>query len=118
MQSMRHGGGISGKAERTTSTRNANRAEDTSPPAKPKLTEAWPQVWQLIRPRRWLLALGFVLMIINRICGLVLPCSSKPFVDGVLSKRHAHMCAADHRRGAEATAVPGQHFVRADAIAV
>jgi ABC-type multidrug transport system fused ATPase/permease subunit len=89
MQSMRHGGGISGRAERTTSTRNANRAGDTSLPAKPKLTEAWPQVWQLIRPRRWLLALGFVLMIINRICGLALPASTKFFVDNVLYRKQA-----------------------------
>jgi len=82
---------LSSKAERTTSVRNANRARDTSPPTKPKLIEAWPQVWQLIRPRRRLLAVGFVLMIINRFCGLVLPAASKPFVDGVLSKRHGHL---------------------------
>jgi subfamily B ATP-binding cassette protein MsbA len=82
---------LSSKAERTTSVRNANRARDTSPPPKPKLIEAWPQVWQLIRPRRRLLALGFVLMILNRFCGLVLPAASKPFVDGVLSKRQGHL---------------------------
>jgi subfamily B ATP-binding cassette protein MsbA len=87
MQSMRHGGGISGKAERTTSTRNANRAGDTGPPVKPKLADAWPHVWRLIRPRRGLLALGFVLMIINRVCGLALPASTKFFVDNVLYKK-------------------------------
>ena len=38
-----------------------------------------------------MLALGFVLMVINRFCGLVLPYSSKPFVDGVLSKRHGQL---------------------------
>jgi ABC-type multidrug transport system fused ATPase/permease subunit len=90
MQSMRPNN-FASKAERTTSVRNANRAGDTSPPAKPKLIEAWPQVWQLIRPRRGLLALGLVLMILNRICGLVLPAASKPFVDGVLSKRQGHL---------------------------
>jgi ABC-type multidrug transport system fused ATPase/permease subunit len=90
MQSMRPNN-LSTKAERTTSVRGAIRAGDTSQPAKPKLTKVWPHVWRLIRPRRWLLALGFVLMIINRFCGLVLPAASKPFVDGVLSKRHGQM---------------------------
>ncbi len=118
MQSMRHGGGISGRAERTTSPRNANRAGDTGPPAKPKLTEAWPQVWQLIRPRRWLLALGFVLMIINRICGLVLPAASKPFVDGVLSKRHGHLLLPIIAVVLTATADSGLHLVRAHAVAL
>ncbi len=101
MQSMRPNN-FSSKAERTSSVRNANRARDTSPPPKPKLADAWPHVWRLIRPRRWLLALGFVLMIINRVCGLVLPASSKPFVDGVLHKRQGHHAAAHHRCRADA----------------
>ncbi|HEX6495900.1 MAG TPA: ABC transporter ATP-binding protein [Acidobacteriaceae bacterium] len=82
---------FSGKAERTSSVRSANRARDASPPPKPKLADAWPHAWRLIRPRRALLALGFVLMIINRVCGLVLPAASKPFVDGVLHKRQEHL---------------------------
>jgi ABC-type multidrug transport system fused ATPase/permease subunit len=90
MATMRPGN-FAVKAERTTSARNANRASETGQIPKPKLTEAWPQVWQLIRPRRWLLAFGFVLMIINRICGLILPASSKPFVDGVLRHRQEHL---------------------------
>ena len=64
MQSMRPNN-FASKAERTTSVRNANRAGDTAPPAKPKLADAWPHAWRLIRPRRKLLGLGFVLMIIN-----------------------------------------------------
>jgi subfamily B ATP-binding cassette protein MsbA len=84
MQSMRPNN-FATKAERTTSVRNANRARDTAPPAKPKLADAWPHAWRLIRPRRGLLAVGFVLMVINRFCGLALPAASKPFVDGVLT---------------------------------
>jgi ABC-type multidrug transport system fused ATPase/permease subunit len=82
---------FSSKAERTSSVRSANRAGDSAPPAKPKLADAWPHVWRLMRPRRGLLALGFVLMIINRVCGLVLPASSKPFVDGVLHKQQERL---------------------------
>jgi ABC-type multidrug transport system fused ATPase/permease subunit len=55
-----------------------------------KRKNAWknlPDVWALIKPRRGLLALGFVLMAINRVSGLVLPASTKYFVDNVIGKR-------------------------------
>ncbi len=90
MQSMRPNN-FASKAERTTSVRNANRARDASPPPKPKLADAWPHAWRLIRPRRGLLAVGFVLMIINRFCGLALPAASKPFVDGVLTNHKGNL---------------------------
>ena len=41
-----------------------------------------------MRPRRGLLALGFLLMIINRVAALVLPYSTKFFIDTVISKHH------------------------------
>jgi len=41
-----------------------------------------------MRPRRWMLALGFVLMLINRIAGLVLPYSTKFLIDFVINKHH------------------------------
>jgi subfamily B ATP-binding cassette protein MsbA len=82
---------LSARAERTPSARNTLRAGDTSKPPKPKLTDAWPHAWRLIRPRRGLLALGLLLMIINRVCGLALPASSKYFVDDVLYKRQSNM---------------------------
>ena len=49
--------------------------------------KALPDVWALIKPRRGLLAMGFVLMAINRISGLVLPASTKFFVDNVVGKK-------------------------------
>jgi len=39
-----------------------------------------------MRPRRGLLALGFVLMVINKLAGFVLPFSSKFLIDNVVSK--------------------------------
>ena len=39
-------------------------------------------------PRRGLLALGFVLMAVNRLAGLVLPASSKRLIDDVIGKHH------------------------------
>jgi subfamily B ATP-binding cassette protein MsbA len=42
-----------------------------------------------MRPRRRLLALGFFLMVINRVTGLVLPASTKFLVDDVIGKHRA-----------------------------
>ena len=62
-------------------------------PPKPKgkpsehLRTAWPLLKELVRPRRGLIALGFLLMIINRVCGMVLPVSTKFLVDNVIGKQ-------------------------------
>jgi ABC-type multidrug transport system fused ATPase/permease subunit len=59
-------------------------------PSKPKRTTteqlrtALPLLMELVRPRRGLLALGMVLMVINRAAGLVLPISTKFLVDDVI----------------------------------
>jgi ABC-type multidrug transport system fused ATPase/permease subunit len=50
-----------------------------------------PMVWDLVRPRRALLTLGFALMVINRVSGLVLPYSTKFLIDNVIVKRHLEM---------------------------
>src|SRR3989441_4187446 len=65
-----------------------------SPAKSEKRKNAWknlPDVWALMKPRRGLLALGFVLMAINRLSGLVLPASTKYLVDNVISKRQIQM---------------------------
>jgi ABC-type multidrug transport system fused ATPase/permease subunit len=46
---------------------------------------------ELVRPRRGLLGLGFVLMIVNRVCGLVLPVSTRPFIDTVIVKHRSDL---------------------------
>jgi subfamily B ATP-binding cassette protein MsbA len=51
-----------------------------------RLKAVWPEVWKLLRPRRGLLALGFVLMVINKVAGFVLPYSSKFLIDNVVTK--------------------------------
>ena len=53
-----------------------------------RLKGVLPELWVLIRPRRGLLAIGLVLMAINRVAGLVLPASTKFLVDDVIMKRH------------------------------
>src|SRR5690348_8624855 len=67
-------------------------ADTTEAGSKKKASwKALPDVWALIRPRRGLLALGFGLMAINRICGLVLPASTKYFIDNVITKRQTQL---------------------------
>src|SRR5215469_16820681 len=68
---------------------NRMAADIEKAPAKPvRLRELWPDVLVFIRPRRWSLALGFGLMAINRVAGLVLPASSKRLIDDVIGKHH------------------------------
>ena len=60
----------------------------STPGKKTEIFKALPEILQLIRPRRVLLGLGLVLMVINRVSGLVLPASTKYLVDDVIGKRH------------------------------
>jgi ABC-type multidrug transport system fused ATPase/permease subunit len=60
--------------------------ETPKPPKMQRLRAVLPEVWALIGPRRGLLALGFLLMIINRVAALVLPYSTKFLIDTVINK--------------------------------
>src|SRR5438477_7401831 len=51
-----------------------------------RLKAVWPEVWKLMRPRRGLLAIGFLLMVCNKLAGFVLPYSSKFLIDNVVAK--------------------------------
>ena len=46
---------------------------------------------ELVRPRRGKLALGFVLMLVNRASGLVLPASTKYLVDNVMVAKQTRL---------------------------
>ena len=56
-----------------------------------QLRDVWPDIRELIRPRRKILAFGLVLMVIGRLAGLVLPYSTKFLVDDVIGKRQLDM---------------------------
>src|SRR6185437_16233804 len=45
----------------------------------------------MVRPRRGILLLGFGLIVISRLCGLVLPASTRFLIDDIIGKRHASM---------------------------
>ena len=50
-----------------------------------------PEVWALIHPRRGILVLGFLLMAINRVSGMILPGSTKYLVDDVIGKKQTQL---------------------------
>jgi ABC-type multidrug transport system fused ATPase/permease subunit len=72
------------RAERSPGVKSTNAAGGAAGKKKPDLKRVMPEVWKLVRPRRWLLAGGLVLMAINRVAGLVLPLSTKYFFDNIL----------------------------------
>ncbi len=67
-------------------TGRATAASLTASRPKPKLKKVLPEIWKLVKPRRWLLAGSFGLMIINRASGLVLPASTRYLIDDVMDK--------------------------------
>jgi len=58
-------------------------------PPLQQLKSAWPELWALIRPRRGLLLMGLLLLLVNRLSGLGLPGAAKILVDEILAK-HRH----------------------------
>jgi len=67
--------------------------EAAKPPKIQRLKAVLPEVWNLMRPRRGLLALGFVLMVINKLAGFVLPYSMKFLIDDVMDHHHIERLA-------------------------
>jgi ABC-type multidrug transport system fused ATPase/permease subunit len=85
------GGGVSlggSRAERSPRVGGARAGQTELPKRKPNLKKLWPQIKALVAPRMGLLLAGMGLMVINRVAGLVLPFTSKPLLDTVLSPLH------------------------------
>jgi subfamily B ATP-binding cassette protein MsbA len=86
------GGGMGmdgSRSERSPRGGGIRIAGQADPPKrKPDLKKLWPQVWSLVAPRKGLLLAGLGLMAVNRVAGLVLPYTSKPLLDKVLSTQH------------------------------
>ncbi len=68
-----HGGGRGRASDAGTEKKKTTRVMDQLP-----------EIWALMRPRRGLLAIGMVLMAINRVSGLALPFTTKYLVDNVM----------------------------------
>lgn len=54
--------------------------------AAQNLKSVWPMIRDLVRPRRGLLTGSFLVLLVGRVCGLVLPYSTKILIDKVIGK--------------------------------
>jgi ABC-type multidrug transport system fused ATPase/permease subunit len=76
---------MSMRAERSPSGRGSRGASDApEKKTKPNLRKVLPEIWKLVRPRRWVLLLGLLLTGLKSVTGLVLPVSTKYLIDVVL----------------------------------
>jgi ABC-type multidrug transport system fused ATPase/permease subunit len=70
------------------------KSVETKKPAAPtseRLRALLPDIWELVKPRRKILLIGFVLMLINRVFGLALPASTKILIDEIIGKRRTDL---------------------------
>jgi ABC-type multidrug transport system fused ATPase/permease subunit len=77
--------------DRPTRGGAAASAQLTASRPKPSLKKVLPEVWKLIKPRRVLLGGSFLLMIINRASGLILPASTRYLIDNVMGKHQLNL---------------------------
>src|SRR5271170_169651 len=85
------GGGMKSADRPTRGVGKATAADLTASRPKPKLKKVLPEIWKLVKPRRWLLAGSFLLMIINRICSFAVPVSSRYLINNVMYKHQLHL---------------------------
>lgn len=78
---------FSARSERTPARGSLNSFKSESPKKIPSFRKIWPEIRALVAPRRNILIGGLFLMGINRIAGLVLPISTKYFIDVILRQR-------------------------------
>ena len=93
----KYGGGMKSVDRPSRGTGRAVAADLSAARPKPKLKKVLPEVWKLIKPRRVLLGGSFLLMVINRASGLILPASTKYLIDNVMGK-HQLACLLPHHR--------------------
>src|SRR4051812_16748654 len=64
----------------------------TAKPAKiERLRALLPDMWALVWPRRWTLALGMVLILVSRVAALAAPAATKFLIDDVIAKHDARL---------------------------
>src|ERR1700727_1007423 len=80
----RFGGGMKAADRPSRGVGKATAEDLTKSRPKPKLKKVMPEVWKLVKPRRWLLAGSFLLIVLNRLCSLALPVSSRYLINNVM----------------------------------
>lgn len=66
-------------------------APEPKPTKAERLRSLLPGIWDLVRPRAGILLGGLALMAVGRVCGLVLPASTKYLVDDVIGARRTEL---------------------------
>jgi len=79
------GGGMPSGDRPSRGTGRAVGAELTAKRPKPKLKKVLPEIWKLMVPRRSLLLISFLVMVVNRVSGLILPGSTRYLIDNVMT---------------------------------
>ncbi len=85
------GGGMKSADRPSRGVGKAATADLSKSRPKPKLKKVMPEVWKLIKPRRWLLFGSFFLIILNRVCSFALPVSSKYLINNVMYKHQMNL---------------------------
>lgn len=77
-----HGGGGGGGRRRA--------ALDKLPKRKPSIKRLWPLIWDMLKPRLWILAGGMILTLIKVRASLAIPVVTRRLIDTVLNARPPH----------------------------
>jgi len=85
------GGGMKAADRPSRNVGKATAADLTAKRPKPKLKKVMPEVWKLVKPRRWLLLGSFLLIIVNRVCSFALPVSSRYLINNVMNRHEFHL---------------------------
>src|SRR5215468_3535078 len=96
-----------GHGERTSSRRTVADESDKKAEKKKLAWKSLPEAWALLKPRRWILALGFLLILINRVAGFALPAASKFVFDDVIVKHRVELLLPIVLAVVTATAIQG-----------
>lgn len=75
------------------SSRVGRRSQAKGAPQPVDWKAVWPDIRELVHPRRWQLAGGLILIGISRGAGLVLPASTKYLIDDVIAKGRMDLLA-------------------------
>jgi subfamily B ATP-binding cassette protein MsbA len=89
MSGIGHGDRRTGPPRVATEGKDAAKASKR--PQSERFRELWPDIREMILPRRKIFIAGFFLMAINRVCALVLPQSTKYFIDNIIGKHQAEL---------------------------
>jgi subfamily B ATP-binding cassette protein MsbA len=70
---------------------NISAAKTPKKPASERFRALWPDIKAMVRPRRGILALGLLLIVIKTVSSFVLPASTRYLIDNVIGKQQSSL---------------------------